>query len=494
LNTLKHIILNQWAKLTLSKWKKDCKNPKKMYENGFKYIQQHTRQKQILTLKNFQDLRKLPLTDYSDYKALFKDSLETEINTLNGEKVHFWATSTGSTDTPKTFPITTVVDESTKIFQKVRASLLIKHLKIWSNKPELIFVLPGEQQSFKPKLLIGQIGYYFQKQTPKWLEKQFIFSKSLYQDKDTFDKWHVVAALLSDCSGITTSIPARLTFFLNHIKANQDQYKSIIEQGDFPKTHIKFYSKKRIKYIIKVLEHPIKSITELWPSLTFVCSWHSGESCNKQLQELKRNIDFSGVKFIDQIFNSSEDIFNIPLINEVGGPLNLYNHIIEFYDSKTDTFYWPWDLKEGGIYELVITNTMGLTRYRIYDNVMCTGFFENTPKIAFHSRNIPEISLGWCTIAEKQLIQSITSLKDNIPSTYYFSLNEKGNGLDIVSYKNELKFNMTEINENLKALSSNYKKQLDLGNVTPLKFRLISEKEYHQMMLNNSNSKRFFLK
>ena len=494
MNKLKHIILKQWANTILSKWEKDCQKPQKIYDANFKFIQKHSKQKQIKALNNFKNIRKLPLKDYNDYKEIFNNSLEDKINPLNGEQIHFWATSTGSTDVPKIFPISPIVDKSSKMFQKTRASLMIKHLNIWTSKPELIFVLPGEKQEFNPNLPIGQIGYYFQKQAPKWLKKQFIFSKALYKNKAIFDKWHIVAALLSDCSGITTSIPARLTYFINYIKANQKELKTSIENETFPKEYFNKLSKKRIKYIVNVLDNPINSIKDIWPSLNFVCAWHAGDSCNKQLKELKRCIDFKNVKFIDQIYNSSEDIFNIPLIEEVGGPLNIYNHIVEFYDSKTNTFFWPWEIKENEIYEIVITNTMGLTRYRMYDNIICTGFYKNTPKIAFHSRNIPEISLGWCTISEKQLSMAINNLNQGINSPYYFSVNKKGNGLTIISYKNDIELQLENLNKNLKIQNPNYKKQLVLGNVIPIKFVKITENEFYQLMLNNANSKRLLLK
>lgn len=494
MNKLKHIILKQWANTILSKWEKDCQKPQKIYDANLKFIQKHSKQKQIKALHNFKDIRKLPLKDYNDYKEIFNHSLEAKINPLNGEQIHFWATSTGSTDVPKIFPISPVVDKSSKKFQKIRVSLMIKHLKIWTGKPELIFVLPGEQQEFKPNLPIGQIGYYFQKQTPKWLEKQFIFSKSLYKNVNDFNQWHIIIALLSDCSGITTSIPSRLTHFLNQINLNRSKLKEIIRNKDYPKKYVPLISKKRINYIIKILENPIVSVKEIWPSLNFISLWKSGDVCEMQFKELTTLYNFKEIKIIDQIYNSSEDIFNFPLINEIGGPLNIYNHLIEFYDSNKNEYLWPWEIKVENTYDLIITNTMGLTRYKIYDKIICTGFFGNTPKIAFHSRSLPEISLGWCIITEKEIL---SVLKDNNLldySTFFFTLNDKGNGLNFVTYNKKIIHFLKLIDNGLKTINKNYEKQIELGNVSQLSLKLITKNSFNTFFLKHPNNKRLFIK
>lgn len=485
---LKQIALKKWANYTLHNWQMDCKNPKRKYEQNLTFLQKNTCQQKILNLKSIDDIRLLPLTDYKDYKEIFSNSLNTKINSLNGDKIHFLSTSTGTTSSPKYFPISPMVDKALEPFKKIRASLLLKELNIWNNAPELIFVLPGETKSKNKSLPIGQIGYYFQKQTPKWLEKQFIFTKDLYHSKKEFDQWHIVASLLSDCSGITTSIPARLIYFLNHIYTNRLEIRDTLLKNKYPNKIIKKTSDDRLKYIIKTLEQPIQSVNDLWPSLKFICVWHSGSGCSKQLNELKESFNFKNVQFIDQVYNSSEDVFNIPLINEIGGPLNIYNHIIEFYDSKNKQFYWPWEIQINKVYEIIVTNVMGLTRYRMFDNVICTGFYHHTPKIAFHSRNLPEISLGWCTVSEEQLMQSIYKCSI-INSNCYFILNLKGNGLIMVTFNESFVKYVNEIDGFLRELNTNYNQQIDLGNVSPLNYKIVSEKEFHQTMLNHPNKK-----
>ncbi len=493
MNKIKQIALKYWADFILKKWNQDCEVPQKIFEQNLKFIQKHSKQSNVLKIKNINELRQLPLTNYSNYQSTFKESLNIGFNPLNGEKIKFWATSTGSSGTPKLFPISKSVKKTSKPFQKIRASLLIKKFNIWTGQPELIFVLPGEVDVLHPKRKIGQIGYYFQSQTPKWLKKQFIFSKALYKNVNDFNHWHIVIALLSDCSGITTSIPSRLTHFLNQINFNRLEIRQIILNKEYPKKYIISTSQKRINYILKILEKPLVSIKDIWPSLTFVCLWKSGKVCNTQMNELTSSYDFKNVKLIDQIYNSSEDIFNIPLINEIGGPLNIYNHLIEFYDSTKNIYLWPWEIKPNRTYDIVITNSMGLTRYQVYDKIICTGFYKNTPKIAFHSRSLPEISLGWCVITEKEIQQALDDSDIIDFSTFYFTLNKKGNGLTIISFNKKLALIIEKINKSLETQNKNYKKQINLGNVLPISFQIVNQSSYNAFFLKHPNNKRIFI-
>ena len=58
----------------------------------------------------------------------------------------------------------------------------------------------------------------------------------------------------------------------------------------------------------------------------------------------------------------------------IGGPVNPFGGILEFYDEKNQNYLWPWELKVGELYEIPITNSTGLCRYRTYDLVECIGY------------------------------------------------------------------------------------------------------------------------
>jgi hypothetical protein len=408
--------------------------------------------------------------------------------------VHFWATTTGSSGDAKIFPISKSVDNSHRIPSKWRVAMLIDRYNIYSAPPELIFVMPGDKVSFAPNRPVGQIGYYHYKNAmPKWLEDKFTFTKALYQQKQTFNDWHVLLSVLQDCSGISTSIPARVTHFFNQINEQREEIIECLKTESWPKDVALKTAHERIDFVMKALEKPFKHPKDIWPSFKFFCVWKTGESCGKQLAELQSKYDFTGVEIIDQFYNATEGLYNIPFLNENGGPANVFGIILEFYQVDTNNYYWPWELETGQIYELVITNTMGLTRYKTYDLIECTGFYERVPKIKFHSRSFPEISLGWGNISEQQLMSALDENGFTHFSDIYFTLNESGKGLLLVSTENEHAHLAAKVEKYLCATAENYKHQQEDKNFSPIEFSLISHQKFNEKMLENPNNKRLLI-
>lgn len=491
---LRRTVLRIWAKRQLKRFKKKCRHPEKFYKNTWKIIRSNSSDPQLKAINNFEDIRNLPLTDYSDYQEIFRKTLGNKVNPLNGEAVHFWATTTGSSGDAKIFPISKSVDNSHRIPSKWRVAMLIDRFNIYTSAPELIFVMPGDKVSFAPNRPVGQIGYYHYKNAmPKWLENKFTFTKTLYQQKQTFNDWHVLLSVLQDCSGISTSIPARVTHFFNQINEQREEIIDCLKTKSWPKDVALKTSRERIDFVLKALEKPIKHPKDIWPSFKFLCVWKTGESCGKQLAELQSKFDFTGIDVIDQFYNATEGLYNIPFPEEEGGPANVFGIILEFYHAKTDTYYWPWELEKGNIYELIVTNTMGLCRYKTYDLIECTGYYEKVPKIKFHSRSFPEISLGWGTISEAQLAAALEEVQFTSFSDIYFTLNEVGNGLLLVSAEIEHEHLAQQVEDYLKSSDKNYAHQQEEKNFSPIKFNLISHQKFNEKMLENPNNKRLLI-
>jgi hypothetical protein len=491
---IRRTVLRIWAKRQLKRFKEKCRHPQKYYKNTWKIIRSNSTDPQIKAIKSFENSRNLPLTDYADYKEAFRMTLGSKVNPLNGEPVHFWATTTGSSGNAKIFPISKSVDKTHVVPSKWRVAMLIDRFDIYSTAPELIFVMPGDKVSFAPNRPVGQIGYYHYKNAmPKWLENKFTFTKTLYQQKQNFNDWHVMLSLLQDCTGISTSIPARVTHFLNQMNEQRDEIIERLKTGSWPKELALKTTQERIDFLLKALRKPIKHPRDIWPSFKFLCVWKTGESCGKQLAELQLKYDFTDVPIIDQFYNATEGLYNIPLLEEEGGPANIFGIILDFYHAKTETYFWPWELEKGEIYELVITNTMGLSRYRTFDLIECTGYYEKVPKIKFHSRSFPEISLGWGNVSEKQLVAALDNAVFTHLSDIYFTLNEQGNGLLLVSAQSAHEHLAQKVEDYLKSSDHNYAHQQEAKNFSPIQFSLISHQKFNMKMLENPNNKRLLL-
>lgn len=480
----------------MRQFEKICKHPAISYQQNWQDILTTVKRGNLITLgtnPGLEDLRKLPLTDYQNYKDDFTKSLETKINPYTLEPIHYWANSTGTSGKKKTLPLTPKMRGEIEKFSTFRFAQLVSEFNLMTVPPEIIFVLPGESQPAYPNLPIGVIGYYYYKNSPDWMSKHFIFSKKLYQNEVLFNKWYVLMSLLSDATGISTPVPAKVIHFLNELNHQRTEILQYLVNGNWPKELTNHYSEKRIEFLKVVLQKPVKRVKEIWPSLQFISLWMSGESCKRQLRELQNKFDFTGVRFIDQVYNASEGIFNLPLLNEAGGPINPVGLILEFYDQTNDKFYWPWELELNKCYEPVLTNSLGLIRYRTYDQVICTGYFESIAKIAFHSRTPHEISLGWGTIKESELEESLYNSGIEFFSQFYFTLNKTGNGIVMVSDDEVYENYLPKIEENLALVNPYYAGMRDKTIFTKIVFEKISTEDYHSIMAKNMMNKRLFI-
>jgi len=493
---MKRWILNIWADLQLNRLKKAFLSPEDQYSKTWiKLINasKHPLQNKLSKSSDIERLRDLPLTNYSDYHDAFEESLKTKINSLIDEEVEFWCCSTGSTGVPKLFPITKSVIESRMKGARFQPALLIKAFGVYSGPPEIIFVMPGQSQEIAPKLPIGQVGYYYYTKMPNWVKKRFVFPIKLYQDEALFNEWHLLSALLSDSSGMSTSIPTRLTHFFNQINHDRLEILSHLQKRDWPEIITHKVDEKRLKFLLEVLKKPTHNIKDVWPSLKFVSCWQAGEVCKRQLKDLKQQFNFDGISFIDLTYNAVEGHFNMPSLEGIGGPVNPFGGILEFYDEKNDSYFWPWELKVGGRYEILITNSTGLCRYRTLDIVECTGYVGRMAKIAFHSRVDSEIGLGWANIEEKELYNALDAAKVESLSTLYFALNKSGNGLDLCSTQTNLEATAELVNAFLEKNNPNYAQQISLGNVVKLTAKNITTSHLNDVRLKNANAKKLLL-
>jgi hypothetical protein len=172
---------------------------------------------------------------------------------------------------------------------------LIKAFGVYSGAPELIFVMPGQTQEYAPDLPIGQVGYYYYTKMPNWVKPKFVFPLSLYEDEALFNKWHILSSLLSDVSGMSTSIPSRLTHFFNQINHDRLEILGHLKRRDWPNNITHKVDENRIEFLLKALQNPIYNIKDIWPSLKFISCWKAGEVCDRQLNELTRQFNFKDI-------------------------------------------------------------------------------------------------------------------------------------------------------------------------------------------------------
>ena len=394
----------------LKKFRQDCidieKNYRHTYANILKIVKWHK-----FSDTNIESLKELPFTEYSDYESFFEKALQTKINPLTGEKVLFFLKSTGSTGKQKYIPLTKSYSKNYLSSLISRGAVLQKTFNIFKMQHQHAFFIPGVE--LINGLPSGHMGLYLYNKVPSFFRSKWALPIEIANNVSLYQKYGDTLVVLRDLDALSGTIPGGLNAFYERIVQNKLE---IIKQIKNPDTVMAKYislnkkiTKSRILYVENVLSKDKLSLNELWPKIKFLSFWKAGAG-ESQLLTIRHILD-EETEIIDQVYNSTEGAFNIPWPNKIGGPVLPKGIILEFLDVNSGITYFPWQLTIGKEYELLVTNFIGMLRYRIGDYVKCTGFYENSPEIHFISRKNNEISFGWYTISLADLNKYLAEMK-----------------------------------------------------------------------------------
>jgi hypothetical protein len=118
----------------------------------------------------------------------------------------------------------------------------------------------------------------------------------------------------------------------------------------------------------------------LWPKLRVISCWGDG-AAGFALQELRRR--FPNVPLLPKGLIATEAFVTLPFAGHY--PLAVRSHFFEFIDDAGKV-HCVETLRENAEYEIVVTTSGGLWRYRLGDRVRVTGWLGNTPSLRFMGR------------------------------------------------------------------------------------------------------------
>ena len=125
--------------------------------------------------------------------------------------------------------------------------------------------------------------------------------------------------------------------------------------------------------------------TYYWPELIACFFWLSG-SIGAYAESLRPYLS-RDVLFMDCGYGASEANINVPMEPETpSGALTIYAYFFEFLPRDGGAPLLAHELEAGKDYELLLTTSAGLYRYRIHDIIHVDGFFGTTPMIHFRTK------------------------------------------------------------------------------------------------------------
>jgi hypothetical protein len=149
---------------------------------------------------------------------------------------------------------------------------------------------------------------------------------------------------------------------------------------------------------------------DYWPNLQFLSNWMGG-TMKAYLRGYPDYFGDTPVRDVGLI--ASEGRMTIPVQDGTPeGILDIRHHYFEFIpedeaDKAVPETVDAVDLLEGRNYFIVLTTSGGLYRYNIHDLVRCTGFHGQTPMLEFLNKGAHFSSLTGEKLSEHQVISSV---------------------------------------------------------------------------------------
>ena len=123
---------------------------------------------------------------------------------------------------------------------------------------------------------------------------------------------------------------------------------------------------------------------QLWPNLTVISGW-ADASAASDANEIQRL--FPRVTYQPKGLLATEGVVTIPWGSDsTGAPPALHSHFLEFQHCQTRQIYRVHELQSHTDYEVILTTSGGLWRYRLNDIVRVIGWEQHTPRLRFLGR------------------------------------------------------------------------------------------------------------
>ena len=363
---------------------------------------------QTFGIKSCEDWSRLPIVEYEDIQAwLPQTGLSPQFSAgrspLTSEPILFYEPTSGSSGPVKHIPYTRSLRRAFNHLFCVWAHDLITQGPAFATGKLYFSISPSFSKSDEGSDGTTDDSDYLDPWL-RWLLRPFWVMPSPSHTIAAF-KENLAQALLQTEGLEILSIwsPSFLTAQLDYIQTHQQRLQASL-QNQLTATRSRL-----------LLENPIPW-TKLWPQLKLISCWDSVTAADGAagLRSQFPNVLVQGKGLL-----ATEAPMTVPLIT-AQGCVPLLDEIFFEFEDRQGHCYELHELEVGHDYQIIISQTGGLYRYRIGDRVRVTHTFLATPCLQFIGRNQDVSDLA----GEKLHIQFVSDCLDqlNLSQAHFQSL------------------------------------------------------------------------
>lgn len=416
------------------------------------------------------------VTNYKFYENVLHEDEKNKISLLNGEEIIYWSQSSGTTGARKLFPVTKVFKDQFQVTTPPFLNLIMNKYKNVLKEPVLYLAGTNPAVQTASGIDIGFMSNYNYRNMPSFVKESYVLPDEVLVSDEYYGNYAHLYVLAKNITGIFAVTPLSVEGMMRKIIDNWDDNLLYLKgekklPTSLPGLNI---SSERLSYLQKLEDKVMKNI---WSNLGFLCCWKSSV-CAYQLEAIEGLT--KGIDIIDATYSATEGWFNVPFpqVDGAGGPIHPSGVLLEFRDSSDNEakLLKPWELEVGKKYEVFITNKMGFVRYQIFDVILCTGFYKQSPIVEFSHKSSAQISLGLVTLAEEELLKASKIANLDIQLAVFGPDSDyKGICVYTKSQVENISSILTKMDDSLKELNVKYKYYREKGVIAPLSYTVIGE-------------------
>lgn len=377
---------------------------------------------QIRSLKDYQNF--VPTATYEDLEPYIRAEMEGQKAQLTQEDPLMFATTSGTTGTPRYIPITqTHLDDYTHAFQ-IHNWALVRDNPRAPGMPRARYLIlsSNDREGYtKAGIPYGAISGLLRRKQSPLVQRYFALPHLVSQIKDVESKYYVILRLAL-CQRIVAALscnPATLLLLADEMDEQAGDLIADIFNGGIKKErrpqqaiydelmpYLKMNATRALELSRLLDKNGCLLPQTVWPDLGVISVWKGG-SMSFYLERLQKK--YGNMPIRDFGYMASEGRGSIPLSDEgAGGAIAITSHFFEFVaeeeaDSSNKQFLTVSQLEAGKRYYIYFTTAAGLYRYNINDLIMVTGFEANTPIIQFVQKGQGISSVAGEKLTEEQV-------------------------------------------------------------------------------------------
>ncbi|MEL6320875.1 MAG: GH3 auxin-responsive promoter family protein [Cyanobacteria bacterium J06626_14] len=383
--------------------------------------------------------RAVSIRDYEGFRPYVQRMVDGEANVLVSDPVQMFTLTSGTTGKPKYIPVTAISEaQNTALMQQWLCRLLADHPD--SLNGALVGVVnPAVEGYASSGIPYGSLSGRIYQQMPRLVRHTYAVPYPVFEIKDYDTRYWAIArfALERQVSFLATPNPSTLLRLATVMNASGDELIRAIHDGTLGLTteQIKLDTAsiqqiqtrlrpqpQRARYLSKVLDTTgMLQPKDCWPHLKVIGCW-TGGSVGIQAQRL--STAYGTVHLRDLGYLASEARVTLPICDRTpSGVLDITLNYCEFIpedyeftpdeslDNASLPIYLSHELEVGKRYSILLTTPGGLYRYHINDIVEVTGFYHQTPMLAFARKGKDMSNLTGEKLHVNQLLMAMTQIQ-----------------------------------------------------------------------------------